>query len=98
MGDSFTQISSQSWFSRIIESIKGILVGAVLCLIAVGVLFWNEGRAVKRSRDLAEGAGLVVPVNAAAVGVSLEGRWPLIALTIGCALPGNTAIGTSGCA
>ncbi|HXT21822.1 MAG TPA: TMEM43 family protein, partial [Thermoanaerobaculia bacterium] len=44
-----------------------------LSVVAVPLLFWNEGRAVKRARTLAEGAGKVVSVQAAAVEPGRDG-------------------------
>jgi len=44
--------------------IGGLLAGAALLLVATLVLFWNEGRAVKRSAVLAEGRSIVQPVAA----------------------------------
>ena len=44
MADSFTVTSSESWFGRIIGSIKSVLVGLVLFVAAFPLLFWNEGR------------------------------------------------------
>jgi hypothetical protein len=46
MADSFTEVTSESWFSRIGGAIKGVFSGIVLCFAAVVLLFWNEGRAV----------------------------------------------------
>ena len=50
--DSFSRTEEVSWFSRIIESIKGVLIGLLLFLISVPLLFWNEGRAVERARRI----------------------------------------------
>ena len=71
---SFTEITSESWFSRIGSSIKGIIVGIVLIPIAIIVLFWNEGRAVKRSEDLDDGANKIVKIDAASVVAANEGK------------------------
>lgn len=73
-GDSFTEISTQSWGGRLIENIKGVAVGALLFLIAFPVLFWNEGRAVKTARALAEGRNSVVLVDGAHVLPANEGK------------------------
>ena len=64
MADQFTEISSQSWFSRIGGAIKGVLFGFVLFALAFPLLFWNEGRAVKRSKTLKEGEQAVESVAA----------------------------------
>ena len=60
--DQFTKVTNESWFSRIGNAIKGVLVGLVLLVIAFPLLFWNEGRAVKRYKTLKEGAGIVVSI------------------------------------
>ena len=74
MGDSFTETTSQGWGSRIMESIKGILVGGAFFVASFPLLVWNEGRAVTTARSLEEGAGAVVSVPAASVGAGNEGK------------------------
>ena len=60
----YTETTSRSWFGRIKDSIKGIIVGVIFVAIGVGLLFWGEGRAVKRAKGLTEGASKVVSVPA----------------------------------
>ena len=72
--DTFTEITEESWFSRIGGAIKGIVVGLVLFVAAFPVLFWNEGRAVKRYKTLDEGAGSVITLPEAIVNPENEGR------------------------
>jgi hypothetical protein len=74
MPDSYSVTSSQSWFSRLFESIKSVLFGFIVFLIAFPVLFLNEGRAVRTARSLTEGAGAVVSVPADAVNSANEGK------------------------
>ncbi len=74
MADDFTEVTSQSWGSRLGGAVKGILVGLVLFGLAFVVLFWNEGRAVKRQKALEEGGGMVVPVAADKVAAGNEGE------------------------
>lgn len=64
MSDSYTEVTSQNWFSRIGESIKGILFGIIIIPITIVVLWWNEGRAVTTANSLKEGAAAVVHVAA----------------------------------
>ncbi len=71
--DSFTSVSSRNVFQRLGDSIKGVLFGILLFVIAFPVLWTNEGRAVKRARTLTEGAGAVVSVAADAVDPNHEG-------------------------
>lgn len=74
MANSVTVTSSQSWGSRLGESIKSVLFGLVLFVAAFPVLFWNEGRAVQTARSLTEGLGAVVAVPADAVSAGNEGK------------------------
>lgn len=62
MSDSFREVTSVSWFGRIRRSVGGVIFGLLLVAVMVGLLFWNEGRAVQTARSLAEGAGLVVTI------------------------------------
>ncbi len=59
-----TEVTSQSWFGRIGNSIKSFLVGIVFFIAAFPVLWWNEGRAVRTEKSLHEGQGAVVSVPA----------------------------------
>ncbi len=77
--DSFTEVTSQSWFSRLGNAFKGIIVGIILVIIAIPLLFWNEGRAVKRYKTLKEGGGAVISVTADKVDAVNQGK--LIHLT-----------------
>lgn len=74
MVDSFSETTTTGWIGRIGESIKGILFGALLFIVAFPVLFWNEGRAVKRAIDLDEGMGAVVSADPASVNPSNDGK------------------------
>ena len=68
------ETSSQGWLSRIMESIKGVLVGLALVVAAFPLLFVNEGCAVKIAKGLAEGRGAVVEAQAGAVNPAQEGK------------------------
>ncbi|MCP3849612.1 MAG: hypothetical protein GY694_05160 [Gammaproteobacteria bacterium] len=74
MSDSYTEVSSQSWFSRIGQSIKGIFFGLILFVVAFPVLFWNEGRAINTQKSLEEGAAAVVSIEAQPVHTQNEGK------------------------
>jgi hypothetical protein len=73
MGD-VVETSSQGWFSRIMESIKGVLFGLVMVVAAFPILFVNEGCAVKVARGLSEGRGQVVTGASGQVNPALEGK------------------------
>jgi len=62
MADSYTEVTSQNWFSRIGESIKGILFGIIIIPLTIIALWWNEGRAVTTANSLKEGAASVVDI------------------------------------
>ncbi len=72
--DSFSEVTQEGWLSRLGSSIKGVLVGVVLFLISLGLLWWNEGRTVKTTKSLNEGAAAVVSVPAEPVDPSYDGR------------------------
>lgn len=74
MSESFSVVSSQSWFSRLFESIKSVLFGLVLFAASFFVLYWNEGRAVRTARSLTEGLGAVVSTPPETVDASKEGK------------------------
>jgi len=56
------------------ESVKGVLTGLLMLVIAFPLLFWNEGRAVRRAQDLEAGRGAVVEAQAATIDPSQEGK------------------------
>jgi len=72
--DQVTEVTSTSWLSRLGQAIGGVLVGLVAILVAVVLLFWNEGRAIKTAQGLTEGAGVVKSVPAEPVDPANEGR------------------------
>ncbi len=69
-----TETTRQGWGSRIKGSIKGIFFGFLLLFGGCYLLFWGEGRAVKRKKALTEGAGVVVSVASDSVQSQNEGR------------------------
>jgi hypothetical protein len=72
--DTFTEVTSRGWFSRVGGAIKGLFIGLIM-IVAGAVLLWiNEGRAVKTAKALREGAAVVVSVNAATVDAAQEGK------------------------
>lgn len=77
--DSYTEVTTQSWFSRLGNAIKGIVLGGLLLFLGFPLLFWNEGRAVATYKALQEGAGIVVSVPADKSDPQNEGK--LIHLT-----------------
>ncbi len=74
MPDRVSVTTRQGWGSRLSESIKSVLFGVVLFGVAFPLLFWNEGRAVRTTKSLEEGAGVVVSASADSVSASNEGK------------------------
>ncbi len=62
--DSFSEVSSQSWLGRLGESIKGVIFGLILFVLAFPLLWWNEGRTIRTARGLQELGHEVVSVEA----------------------------------
>lgn len=58
-----TETTSTSWFSRLGNSLKNIVLGVVFVVGTVILLFWNEGRAVKTEQGLKEGLASVISVS-----------------------------------
>jgi len=72
--DSFTEVTEQSWFSRIGSAIKGIVFGILLFLGSFPLLFWNEGRAISRTIALDEGQSMVKSVDHSQIDPYFDGR------------------------
>lgn len=61
--DVYTEVTEQSYGSRIKNSLTGILFG-LICVIAAAIfLFWNEGRTIKRLRTLEQGQSQLVQLQ-----------------------------------
>lgn len=74
MSDRVVEVSSRSWGSRLVESVKGVLFGIVLFLAAFPLLWWNEGRALQTAKSLEEGQSAAVAVPADRVDAANEGK------------------------
>ena len=72
--DGFTEVTTQSWWDRIMGGFVAALIGLILVPVAVFVLYWNEGRAVEAIRALGRGAAAVVEVSATTLDPAAEGK------------------------
>ena len=88
---SFTETTSQSWFSRIGGALTGLLIGLAMIPGGSGLLFWNEGRAVTTARSLSEGAGLVQDTAPGRIDPAREGRLVHVAGPVTVATPPRDA-------
>jgi hypothetical protein len=59
----YVEVTSQSWGTRLKNSFSGILFGILMILGGMTLLFWNEGRAVRRAKALTEGESNVVSIT-----------------------------------
>ncbi|MFT5240805.1 MAG: hypothetical protein ACI9OU_000511 [Candidatus Promineifilaceae bacterium] len=71
--NSLTEITGQSWLGRIGSSLKGVIFGLLLFVVAFPVLFLNEGRSVKTYKSIQEAGGTVISVGADAVSADNAG-------------------------
>ena len=69
-----TETTTTSYGSRVGSAFKGILVGFVLVIAAIALLFWNEGRTIKRAKALDEAGSNVVSVDPATLDVANEDK------------------------
>lgn len=83
----FTETTNTSWFSRIGNSIKGLLFGGIFILLSIGLLWWNEGRSVKTAKGLNDGERVTVEAEAGNIDPAMQGK--LVHVT------GKTAVKTS---
>jgi hypothetical protein len=72
--DTFTEVTTRSWGSKLGGSLMGMVLGPLLVIGACVGLFWNEGRAVTTARSLTEGASIVVNVPPSPVSPGNEGK------------------------
>ena len=72
--DQITEVTNTSWFARLGQAIVGVLIGFIFIVVSIGVLFWNEGRAIHTAQGLQEGAGIVRSVPADRVDPANDGR------------------------
>ncbi len=72
--DTYTEVTNQSWLSRLRGAFKGVVFGLLMVLLACWLLFKNEGRAVERYKTLKEGGGAVVSVSADTIDAAHEGK------------------------
>lgn len=71
MPNSYTEITTKSYGGRLINSIKGILIGLLLFVGAFVLLYWNEGRTdLSRIADTA----MVADAQDATTGTALDGQ------------------------
>lgn len=63
MADTFTTVSSTSFFGRIRDALLGFVIGPILLVAAIILIFWNESHSVRVVKSLNEGARKVVEAD-----------------------------------
>ncbi len=61
--DTHTVVTTQGWGSRLGGAFKGIIAGIVLIAVGTMLLFWNEGRTVKRAGAINDAQDVVVSIS-----------------------------------
>jgi len=74
MPDVFTETTSRGFFSRVFGSFAGVLLGPVIVVVAVMLLWWNEGRAVQAITGLNAAASETVELQSDAPSPANEGK------------------------
>jgi hypothetical protein len=74
MSDQFTEVTTEGWGQRLGGSLVAALIGLILVPASIGLLYWNEGRAVDAIRALDHGAAAIVEVSATAVDPQANGK------------------------
>jgi len=71
MPDSFSETTTTGYGSRIVNSIKGVVIGLILFVVSFGLLYWNEGRV-----DLSNIAKTATEISSATISTdsSLTGK------------------------
>jgi hypothetical protein len=71
--EQYTEITHESWFGRLGKAIGGVGVGLILVTAAAVLLFWNEGRSVRRYQTLELGRKQVISIAPDSVDPEYEG-------------------------
>lgn len=68
------ETTEQGWFSRIGDAIKGVVVGIIMIPLCMYLLWWNEGRSVRRYATIGEARSNCVEADASKIDNSNEGK------------------------
>ena len=63
MADTFTTVTTTSYFGRLRDALVGFIVGPLLIIAGVILIFWNESHSVRVIKSLKEGAANVVEAD-----------------------------------
>ena len=68
------EVTSTSWFSRLGSAIKGVFIGMGLVIVAIILLWWNEGRSVRRYKEISFAKEHTVETPYDSIDASKEGQ------------------------
>lgn len=63
MADNYTEVTRNSWGSRIVSSFVGVLIGIILFLASFFLVWWNEGNSIHTENDLKKGNKNIISVK-----------------------------------
>ncbi len=72
--DQYTETRRQGWGQRLLGSVVAMVFGLILLPVSIGLLYWNEGRAVDAIRALDRGMGQVMEASGTSVDPGKEGK------------------------
>jgi Transmembrane protein 43 len=67
-------VQNRGFLARLTSSLVGVILGPILIVAAIGLLWWNEGRAVQATTGLNDAAGQVVEAQASGPSPDGEGK------------------------
>ena len=59
----YTEVTEIGYFGKLKRSCGGLWIGIILFVFSFVLLIWNEGRTVKRAKDIDEGKEVVVSID-----------------------------------
>jgi len=74
VSDQYTEITTQGWGQRIGGGFVALLLGLLLLPASLGVLYWNEGRAVTAATALRTGAATIIEADPNALDPGHDGK------------------------
>ncbi len=74
MSDQYTEVTSEGWLQRLSGSLIAALIGLLLVPGVIGLLYWNEGRAITAIRALDGGAAAIMEIGATPVDPVANGK------------------------
>ena len=87
MSDTFSAVASQSFFGRLMESSAAAVFGLLLFLLAIGILVWNEGRAVDGLRGLGPAAKDATEARPSPIDAAQNGKLVHLTGALGTSVP-----------